>query len=69
MYAIPLAAPRAMPDLVSQFNGVLPDPLFPAVETKCNKKQNQHYRSHLYLSLNESQQDPMIHGNHAKANI
>lgn len=29
MYSIPRAAPRAMPDLISQFNGVLPAPLFP----------------------------------------
>lgn len=32
MYEIPLAAPSARAALVSQFNGVLPAPLFP--ETK-----------------------------------
>ena len=34
MYAIPRAAPRAIADLVSQFNGVLPAPLFPVIKKK-----------------------------------
>ena len=37
MNVIAWAAPRAMPDLVSQFNGVLLDPLCPAVKKQWNR--------------------------------